>query len=161
MTVCSNAHCVADTDMSCSAGSTGDDRCRCGMASWCASHVPTTTSRHARRTEMAWKRQPTASARVTTGSKWKRVRTRVLKDDNHICQRCGEDATHVDHTQPLAEHGDPYDTDNLQSLCVRCHGRKTAREGAAASAAARRKRNGKRPTPVHPSDCDPTTGRRL
>ena len=36
----------------------------------------------------------------------------------------------MDHVLPIAEGGDPFSLDNLQSLCVRCHKRKTAEQAA-------------------------------
>ncbi len=36
-------------------------------------------------------------------------------------------AAEVDHIKPLVDGG-THDTDNLQSLCIRCHSRKTALE---------------------------------
>jgi 5-methylcytosine-specific restriction protein A len=51
-----------------------------------------------------------------------------------VCQAAGllEVATDVDHIEP--HHGDParfWCLENLQSLCHRCHSRKTAAEGRA------------------------------
>ncbi len=40
-------------------------------------------------------------------------------------------ATEVDHILPVRKGGDPYDPDNLQSLCKSCHSRKTASEDGA------------------------------
>lgn len=37
-------------------------------------------------------------------------------------------ATEVDHITPLEVGGKPFDEDNLQSLCKRCHGAKTGEE---------------------------------
>lgn len=39
-----------------------------------------------------------------------------------------EPAVIVDHVKEIADGGDPYDWDNLQSLCLPCHNRKTAAE---------------------------------
>jgi 5-methylcytosine-specific restriction protein A len=101
-----------------------------------------------------WQRQgkPSASARVSTGAKWKRERAKALRRDAHTCQQCGADATHVDKIKPASLGGDPYDQDNLQSLCPPCHARKTAREAAAASKQSPRRRTPKRATRTHPAD---------
>ena len=32
---------------------------------------------------------------------WRKIRSRVLTRDQHTCQRCGMEATHVDHIIPL------------------------------------------------------------
>jgi 5-methylcytosine-specific restriction protein A len=55
---------------------------------------------------------------------------------------CGEPATAVDHVVPVAEGGADLDPANLQSLCRRCHGRKTQAEShrGRKRAAERRKR---------------------
>jgi 5-methylcytosine-specific restriction enzyme A len=65
------------------------------------------------------------------GSKWQRARASYLKR-NPFCVAClAVDkyvaGKHVDHIEP--HHGDMakfWDTDGWQSLCARCHGRKTA-----------------------------------
>jgi 5-methylcytosine-specific restriction endonuclease McrA len=47
----------------------------------------------------------------------------VLKRDGYICQRCGMEATHVDHIIPRRlMTGEAVDSlDNLQSLCKKCN----------------------------------------
>jgi len=59
---------------------------------------------------------------------------RVLRRDLYTCQAqgCGaRSANHVDHIIPRFEGGTDEDA-NLQTLCSRCHQRKSAREGNAA-----------------------------
>jgi 5-methylcytosine-specific restriction protein A len=57
-----------------------------------------------------------------------RLREIVLARDP-ICRACGEEPSVIaDHVTPLRQGGAPYDLDNLQGLCTRCHNRKTARE---------------------------------
>ena len=51
---------------------------------------------------------------------WRRIRTRVLTRDQHTCQRCGLEATHVDHIIPRRLGGDD-SMDNLQALCKQCN----------------------------------------
>lgn len=60
--------------------------------------------------------------------RWQSLRKRVLKE-NWMCEVCGIHlATQVDHIIPMEQGGPEYDRDNLQGLCNRCHGIKTARE---------------------------------
>ncbi|MFH6892634.1 MULTISPECIES: HNH endonuclease [Providencia] len=66
------------------------------------------------------------------GSKWDKIRTRVLQRDKYLCQECiksdrAVEAKTVDHIKPKA-YGGTDDDSNLQSLCWPCHKRKTARE---------------------------------
>ena len=51
---------------------------------------------------------------------WRKIRARVLTRDQHTCQRCGLEATHVDHVIPRRLGGDD-SMDNLQALCKRCN----------------------------------------
>lgn len=76
------------------------------------------------------------------GSRWERVRSRVLYRDAHLCQACAraglvKRATHVDHVLNKASGGGD-DYENLEAICVDCHKSKTAQEGAEASRRARR-----------------------
>ncbi|MBD2779699.1 HNH endonuclease [Xenorhabdus szentirmaii] len=65
------------------------------------------------------------------GSKWDKIRQRILQRDKHLCQNClperAVEAKTVDHIKPKA-HGGNDDDRNLQSLCWSCHNRKTATE---------------------------------
>lgn len=71
-------------------------------------------------------------ALATNSTAWRRLRDQVLVRDLYTCQqdRCGrlvggKGEAHVDHVD-----GDPMNNEleNLQTLCVRCHSAKTARE---------------------------------
>lgn len=69
-------------------------------------------------------------------NEWRRVRAAVLRDVP-LCAACGARgrlvaAKVVDHIQPIKSGGARFDRTNLQSLCVACHNRKTARETAGA-----------------------------
>lgn len=76
----------------------------------------------------------------TRPSAWKRgynTRHRKLREvylaNNPFCEECARnnrvsEARVLDHIIPLSQGGAPYDTDNLQALCVKCHNQKTARE---------------------------------
>lgn len=65
---------------------------------------------------------------------WRKLRMAVLTRDNHLCQNCLrhhyiKPASHVDHIKPAIDYPDLFwDMDNLQSLCVECHTRKTNEE---------------------------------
>lgn len=50
-----------------------------------------------------------------------------------VCESLGRliAAKVVDHVIPIKRGGERFDAGNLQSLCVRCHNRKTATERAA------------------------------
>lgn len=63
---------------------------------------------------------------------WKRTRNYVLSEEP-LCRECSKKklvvpATDVDHILPISDGGNPWDLDNLQPLCSRCHKRKTAIE---------------------------------
>lgn len=59
-------------------------------------------------------------------AKWRRIRAQFLKSFPQ-CERCGDQATVVDHITPLAQGG-THQWANLQPLCASCHNRKTATE---------------------------------
>lgn len=59
-------------------------------------------------------------------NRWRSLRLKVLNRDGHRCQACGKAGwLEVDHRQPIARGGDPWDMANLQALCRHCHSRKT------------------------------------
>lgn len=55
---------------------------------------------------------------------WKTLR-RLKLDKNPLCELCGTVATDVDHKKSIKSGGNPRDLDNMQSLCHKCHSRKT------------------------------------
>lgn len=72
------------------------------------------------------------------GSKWDKIRERIIRRDNGLCQECLRSGRvtqvgHVkfsyycDHIVPKEEGGTDDDS-NLQSLCRSCHTAKTDRE---------------------------------
>lgn len=74
----------------------------------------------------------TSELKRTRGSAWMKIRARILRRDNGICQECLRNgrvtkAAQVDHITSLHLGGDDNDA-NLQSLCKDCHDVKTARE---------------------------------
>ena len=60
-------------------------------------------------------------------TRWRKLRAWFLRRFP-VCVKCGHRATHVDHIREWKKGGEPFDPDNLQSLCASCHGRKTRRE---------------------------------
>lgn len=58
---------------------------------------------------------------------WEKLRRTHLADEP-LCRMCGAPAVLVDHIQPIRDGGARLDDANLQSLCRRCHDRKTAED---------------------------------
>ena len=56
----------------------------------------------------------------TKTAEWKRIRNIILKRDEHICQRCGDNGNEVNHIIPVTEGGTD-DLENLETLCASCH----------------------------------------
>lgn len=70
--------------------------------------------------------------------RWQRLRARARARDGERCVRCGEvQGLSVDHRVAVADGGPMWDLDNLETLCSKCHRRKTVNDV--------RRRNGKRP----------------
>ena len=73
-------------------------------------------------------------ARFLQSAAWKRIREQVIRRDLNICQDCKvpihitKKPAEIDHIKPSAEGGSYTDFDNLQTLCSRCHKKKTAKE---------------------------------
>ncbi|CAB4222058.1 HNHc domain containing protein [uncultured Caudovirales phage] len=58
-------------------------------------------------------------------AQWKAIRLTILARDNHTCTYCGTyPANTIDHIQPLAHGGDPYNQDNLTTACTSCNSHK-------------------------------------
>lgn len=56
------------------------------------------------------------------GSKWKRLRKKLLVEAGYRCSKCNRPGKlEVDHIIPLEKGGDGYDRQNLQVLCKSCH----------------------------------------
>ena len=69
------------------------------------------------------------SKNIYSSKRWKLVRRAKLAT-NPLCEDCEtlgliESANHVDHVQAINNGGAVFDLDNLRSLCVSCHSRKT------------------------------------
>lgn len=63
------------------------------------------------------------SRKVYRTNKWKETSKRNLRE-NPLCVMCKAEgkivaATETDHRKPISHGGDPYDQENLQSLCKR------------------------------------------
>jgi 5-methylcytosine-specific restriction endonuclease McrA len=67
--------------------------------------------------------------KVYNCSKWRKIR-QVVFDLHPLCNVCNKaDSVDVDHIKPLfivfLQGLDPYDLDNLQGICKKCHGKKS------------------------------------
>ena len=62
---------------------------------------------------------------------WRRLRQRIFKRDGYRCQQCSKAGRlEADHVNPVHKGGAFWDMGNLQTLCVGCHIRKSARENS-------------------------------
>lgn len=70
------------------------------------------------------------SKKIYNSSKWiKEVRPAVLIRDAARCVQCdSKENLVVDHVEELKDGGDPYDLNNLETLCKKCHSIKTHEE---------------------------------
>ena len=67
--------------------------------------------------------------RALNKRRWERVRIEVFRRDNYRCCLCGlAGALECDHVKPQFRGGDPYQLDNLQTLCRACHIQKSRGE---------------------------------
>lgn len=76
---------------------------------------------------MGLKEHKRHSARVTRGPRWKAMRNQALDRDGWACVQCSTRMRlEVDHIEPVRARPDlSYVLANLQTLCGRCHARKT------------------------------------
>ena len=66
---------------------------------------------------------------LTATRRWQAVRVAVFSRDLYRCRACGlPGRLECDHVVPLRRGGDPWDMDNLQTLCRGCHVAKTRHE---------------------------------
>lgn len=57
--------------------------------------------------------------------RWHNLRRKVL-EERPTCEDCRhEPSAEVDHIKPVRLGGEPFERDNLQARCKRCHSRKT------------------------------------
>lgn len=70
------------------------------------------------------------SAAIIRDKRWPALRLAAKRRDGFKCVRCGSRGRlEVDHIKPVREAPDlAFDLTNLQTLCVRCHSRKTKSE---------------------------------
>jgi len=70
------------------------------------------------------------SDKITRSRRWKALRLEALRRDGWACLRCGERrGLEIDHVLPVRTHPElGWDLANLQTLCGRCHARKTKQE---------------------------------
>jgi len=84
-----------------------------------------------------WGKMQTADVKYLQSPYWRGVRNAVITRDNGLCQECLKygittPGNQVDHI--IARHDSEIDyrynedMDNLQTLCLSCHSRKTAKE---------------------------------
>ena len=78
--------------------------------------------------------RPNSYQRGYGGKAWAETRKRVLVRDNFQCRHCGRvvggkaGEAHVDHIVPKRLR-DSDDEAGLQTLCAKCHAKKTREEG--------------------------------
>ena len=61
--------------------------------------------------------------------RWSAIRIVIFERDGWRCVQCRKSGRlECDHVVPLSRNGEPYETDNLQTLCRGCHIRKTRKE---------------------------------
>lgn len=68
-----------------------------------------------------------AGAAIYRTPQWQALRFKAKRRDGWKCVKCGTAGRlEVDHVKPIRTHPElAYELDNLQSLCVPCHSRKT------------------------------------
>ncbi len=98
--------------------------------------MPTKPSRHSSRTPKRPDQRPASRQRRFSGE-WQRIRKQVIVRDDGKCKACGvvcggPRQAQVDHIQPHNLGGTDA-LDNLQLLCLACHGVKTRGEDAKAA----------------------------
>jgi 5-methylcytosine-specific restriction endonuclease McrA len=76
---------------------------------------------------MGLKRYDRYSAAIIRTPRWKALRQQAKRRDGFKCVQCGASGDlEVDHIKPVRTHPElAYELGNLQTLCVRCHSRKT------------------------------------
>ena len=67
------------------------------------------------------------SAKVCRSKRWPALRLAAKRRDNFACVTCGATGDlEVDHIKPVRTHPElSFEITNLQTLCIRCHSRKT------------------------------------
>lgn len=113
--------------------------CRCsrcpGLTSDASGYCPKHRHLQSKHRSSGWQQWQQQRGSVTErgyGGRWQRLRLKVLKRDDYLCQQCQAlglltRASHVDHIVPKSQGGDDA-LANLQSLCPACHHAKTGGE---------------------------------
>lgn len=83
-------------------------------------------------TKKTWGAGGTADIKFYQGTFWRKIRSAILRRDNHLCQECKrnkkvKEGNYVDHIKPR-HLGGGEDFDNLETLCASCHNTKSAKE---------------------------------
>lgn len=65
-------------------------------------------------------------------ARWKKIHN-IKKKNNPLCETCLKKGIVTpmdlaDHIKEILDGGKPFDINNTQSLCVKCHAKKTAKE---------------------------------
>ncbi len=73
------------------------------------------------------------NSKFYNSTKW-RKKSKEYRAKNPLCVHCKEngivrEAQVTDHIIRIVDGGDPFDEDNLQSLCHKCHNSKSSYEG--------------------------------
>lgn len=77
----------------------------------------------------AGKRVRSEHGAVVRTAKWRRIAKQVRMRDGNACTRCGAtERLSVHHSEPARFAENPYDADNLVTLCLTCHGITEAHE---------------------------------
>lgn len=84
-----------------------------------------------------WRKTPEMQSRSSyySTSSWRQRRAKQLRE-HPTCVKCGAPATVADHIDPIGLGGDWFGP--LQSMCTKCHNRKSSSEGGKASKAKRK-----------------------
>jgi len=85
------------------------------------------THQRARHSQYGKTRNDKEHTKVYANKAWQTARRAALYRDDGWCVICKEaPAVLVDHIKELKDGGSAYSLENLQSLCARCHAKKTA-----------------------------------
>ena len=67
------------------------------------------------------------SSKIYNSTRWRKLRKLQL-ENNPFCVICGQPAKIADHIIEIKDGGNPFEINNLQSMCISCHNTKTAKE---------------------------------
>ena len=80
-----------------------------------------------------WSKRDIETRKFYNSTAWRKLSKKKLAI-NPLCEECERNgilspARHADHIVPIKQGGAKLSLDNLQSLCIPCHSKKTAKEG--------------------------------